>query len=307
MKIVITGGAGFIGSHLTEALATNAQVIVFDNLSSGRRSFLAQTSAELIKGDIRNLNEIKDTCKHAEIVYHFAADPDVRCSWREPLEHFRINVAGTLNVLESCRMNDVKQLVFASSSTVYGNADTPTLENAPIVPISNYGAAKAAGEHYISVYSQLYGMQGIVLRYANIIGPRLTHGVVYDFYNKLKKNPRELEILGNGEQRKSYLHVRDAVQATLLVAKKTKKKFDVFNIGSEEQITVKDIADLIVSEITLKDVEYKYAGNKIGWPGDIPIMLLSIAKLRSLQWKPKFTINKAIIDTINWLKKHAQL
>jgi UDP-glucose 4-epimerase len=303
MSCVVTGGAGFIGSHLADALK-NEKVTVFDNFSSGRRDFLKGKYAEIILGDIRNFEETKKACIEANVVYHFAADPDVRKSSKDPLENFKIDVLGTINVLEACRSNDVEQIVFASSSVVYGNAKTPTPETASIAPVSNYGAAKAASEYYVSTYSQLYGINATVLRYANIVGPRLTHGVIYDFFHKLKRNSKKLEILGDGNQKKSYLHVYDAVNVTLLAVNKNKKNFDVFNVGSEEQINVTDIADLVVSQIGLKDVEYKYTGGRAGWPGDVPIMLLSIEKLKSLGWKPRFTIEKSVLDTVNWLKKH---
>jgi UDP-glucose 4-epimerase len=304
MRVVITGGAGFIGSHLAEALVRKREVIVFDNFSSGKRGFLDAMDVRIVQGDIRNFEEIKKACKEVDLVYHFAADPDVRKSYDEPLENFRIDVLGTLNVLEACRLNNVKQIIFASSSVVYGNAEIPTPENAPIAPISNYGAAKAASEYYVSTYSQLYGIKAIVLRYANIIGPRLTHGVIHDFYEKLEKNPKELEILGDGTQEKSYLHVNDAVEATLLAVQRTKKNFEVFNVGSEEKITVKKIAHLIVSTLSLENVQYKYTGGKIGWPGDVPIMLLSIEKLKGLGWKPRFKVQKSILHTVDWLKTH---
>ena len=302
MRVVITGGAGFIGSHLAEALVKKEEVIVFDNFSSGRREFLKGVNVKIIRGDVRNLEEVKKACEEVDMVYHFAADPDVRNSLKEPLENFKIDVLGTLNVVEACRLNDVKQIVFASSSVVYGNAGIPTPENARIAPVSNYGAAKAASEYYVSTYSQLYGMRGIVLRYANIIGPRLTHGVIYDFYQKLKRSPKELEILGDGSQEKSYLHVNDAVDATLFAIRNTKKDFDVFNVGCDEKITVEKIANLIISRLSFEDVRYKYTGGKIGWPGDVSIMLLSIEKLKGLGWEPQFTIEKSILRTIDWLK-----
>jgi UDP-glucose 4-epimerase len=304
MRIVITGGAGFIGSHLAEALSGKGEAIVFDNFSSGRREFLDAMDIKIVQGDIRKFEETKKVCKEVDVVYHFAADPDVRKSYDEPLENFKIDVLGTVNVLEACRLNNVKQIIFASSSVVYGNAGIPTPENAPIAPISNYGAAKAASEYYVSTYSQLYGIKAIVLRYANIIGPRLTHGVIHDFYEKLEKNPKELEILGDGNQEKSYLHVNDAVEATLLAVQRTKKDFEVFNVGSEEKITVKKIAHLIVSTLSLENVQYKYTGGKIGWPGDVPVMLLSIEKLKGLGWKARFTVQKSILHTVDWLKTH---
>lgn len=303
MKILITGGAGFLGGHLTEMLAKKEDVTVFDNFSSDGRKFLEHTDVKVIQGDIRSFKEIKEACKEVDVVYHFAADPDVRRSFSEPLENFRTDVLGTLNVLEACRLSDVRQIVFASSSVVYGNAKIPTPEEAPMAPISNYGAAKVACELYISTYSQLYGIKATVPRYANIIGPRLTHGVIYDFCYKLKKNPKELEILGDGNQKKSYLHVIDAVNATLLAAQEN-RKYCVFNVGSEEMITVRKISRLVVSMLGLKVVRYKYTGGRAGWLGDVPVMLLSIEKLKSLGWKPKFTIEESILDTVNWLKNH---
>jgi len=302
MRVVITGGAGFIGSHLAEALLRKGEVIVFDNFSSGRKEFLDAVDVRVVRGDIRNFEEIKKACREVDAVYHFAADPDVKKSSENPLENFRIDALGTINVLEACRLNNVKQIILASSSVVYGNAEIPTPENAPIAPISNYGAAKAASEYYVSTYSQLYGIKGIILRYANIIGPKLTHGVIHDFYKKLEKNPKGLEILGDGNQEKSYLHVTDAVEATLFAVQKIKTDFEVFNVGSEEKITVKKIAHLIVSTLGLENVQYKYTGGKIGWPGDVPIMLLSIEKLKGLGWKPRLRVEKSILHTVQWLK-----
>jgi len=303
MRVLITGGAGFIGCHLTKALIKKNAVVAFDNFSSGKIEFLEGVDAKVIRGDIRNFQEIKEACKQVDVVYHFAADPDVRRSFSEPVENFAIGAFGTVNVLEACRLNDVKQIVFASSSVIYGIAKIPTPEEAPIAPISNYGAAKVASEYYISTYSQLYDIKATILRYANIIGPKLTHGVIYDFYQKIKKKPKKLEILGDGNQKKSFLHVADTVGATLLATKKT-AKCDVFNVGSEETITVKKLAHLVVSALGLQAVRYRYTGGSTGWPGDVPIMLLSIEKLKSFGWKPKFTIEESIIDTVDWLVRH---
>lgn len=205
MRVLITGGAGFVGSHSAEELAKENDVVVFDSFSSGRIEFLGAISAKVVRGDIRDLEQVKKACKEVDSVYHFAADPDMRRSVNEPLENFRIDALGTLNTLETCRLNDVKHVVFASSSVVYGDAKIPTPEEAPIAPVSNYAAAKVASECYVSTCSQLYGLKATILNYANIIGPRLTHGVFYDFFRKLKENPKELEILGNGNQEKSYL------------------------------------------------------------------------------------------------------
>ncbi len=303
MKILVTGGAGFIGSHLVEELSKKHEVIVYDNFSEGREEFLKGIKCEIIKGDILNQNQLKDAIKDVEVVYHLAADPNVKKSYSEPIKNFEVDARGTLNVLEATRQNDVKQIAFSSSSVVYGNAEIPTPESALVKPISNYGAAKASSENYIMSYSNLYGIKSVVLRYANIIGPKSTHGITYDFYNKLKKNPKELEILGDGNQKKSYLHVKDCVNATILAAEKSSKIFDIFNVGSKEQISVKEIANLITKEMGLEDVQFKFTGGNIGWPGDIPQMLLSIEKLKSIGWKPTFNIKESIIDTLNYLKE----
>jgi UDP-glucose 4-epimerase len=302
MKILVTGGAGFIGSHLAEELSKENEVVIYDNFSSGKEEFLKNFTGEIVKGDILDLEKLKEAMKGVKVVYHLAADPDVRKSYYEPIKNFEIDARGTLNVLEAARINDVEKFVFSSSSVVYGIAEMPTPEIAPIKPISNYGAAKASSEMYMRSYSNLYGIKSLALRYANIIGPRSTHGITYDFYNKLKKNPKELEILGDGTQKKSYLHVKDCVNATILTAEKLSKDFDVFNVGSEEQISVKEIAELIVKEMGLKDVKFNYTGGKIGWKGDVPKMLLSIEKLKSTGWKPTYNIREAIIDTLNYLK-----
>ncbi len=304
MRIMITGGAGFIGSHFVEELEKHNEVVVYDNFSSGKKEFLAGRKVEILEGDILDFKKLNDSFRDIDIVYHFAADPDVKSSYSEPMKSFEINVIGTQNVLEASRLNDIKTIVFASSSTVYGDTrNIPTPETEQIKPISNYGATKSASENMIMSYSYLYGIKGIMLRYANIIGPRLTHGVIYDFYNKLKKNPAELEILGDGKQKKSYLHVKDCVQASILCAEKGKKPFDIFNIGSEEQISVVGIADAICEEMGLKNVEYKFTGGDRGWKGDVPVMMLDISKIKSLGWVPSKSINQSIRDTVRWIMK----
>jgi UDP-glucose 4-epimerase len=303
MKVLVTGGAGFIGSHIVDELSKKDDVIVYDNFSEGRTEFLDGIKCKIVKADILDLKKLTEAMRGIDECYHIAADPNVKASYGEPIKNFEQDCVGTINVLEACRKNNVKTIVFSSSSVVYGMAKMPTPEDAPIKPISNYGAAKAASENYIMSYSHLYGIRGVILRYANIIGSKSTHGIIFDFYNKLKKNPKELEILGDGTQKKSYLHVEDCVKASIFAKENTKPNFDVFNIGSEEQITVKDMADVIVKELGLKDVKYRYMGGKIGWPGDIPQMLLSIKKIKNLGWKPKHTIRASMIDTLNYLKR----
>jgi UDP-glucose 4-epimerase len=207
---------------------------------------------------------------------------------------YQNNVEGTFKMLEFARKNDVKNFVFASTSTVYGNAKMPTPETEECNPISLYGATKLACENLINSYSNLYGIKSTVLRYANIIGERSDHGVIIDFKNKLKQNPNELEILGNGQQKKSYLYIDDTIEATFTAYKKQTKNYDVFNVGSDESITVNELAELVSNSLNLKP-KFKYTSNELkGWKGDVSLMLLDSSKIKQLGWNPKTNINEAI-------------
>jgi len=300
MKVLITGGAGFIGSYLVEKLSENNEVVVVDNFSAGNPDWLKNYKCQIHKLDILDTKALKEIISGVDECYHLAADPDVKQSYYKPIKNFKQDCEGTLSVLEACRKCDIKNIIFSSSSVVYGTAEMPTPETAPIKPISNYGAAKASSENYIMSYSHLYGIKGTILRYANIIGPRATHGILYDFYNKLKENPDELRILGDGKQKKSYLHVKDCVNATVF-AKNHSKECEIFNVGSEEQITVNEISEIVTNFLKIKP-EIKYSGGSKGWPGDVPKMLLSTDKIKATGWKPEFTIKQAINDTLEYLK-----
>ncbi|WEU39951.1 MAG: SDR family NAD(P)-dependent oxidoreductase [Candidatus Odinarchaeum yellowstonii] len=306
--ILVTGGAGFIGSHIVDRLISRGDfTVILDNLSSPAGDYYKQLTenkrVKLIKGDIRDAETVLKACLNVREILHFAADPRVDASAANPIENFMINTLGTLNILEAARKTDVEKIIFASSGgTLYGDAEIiPTPESAPLKPVSCYGASKASCEMYCSAYAQSYGLNIISCRFANIYGPRSTHGVIYDFYNKLIKNPRELEILGDGRQRKSYLYIDDCVDAVLHLEKQNIKGFDFFNIGSEEWITVKEIADIIVDILGLKNVKYLFTGGRGGWVGDIPRMLLDIEKIKRLGWKPKITIVEGIKKFINYL------
>lgn len=253
MKIVVTGGAGFIGSHLVDRLIEEGyEVAVVDNLSSGRREFVNK-EAELYIRDLKDPQWGVDV--RGEVVFHFAANPEVRLSTTEPQVHFNENVVATFNVLEWARQTGVKTVVFASSSTVYGDAEViPTPEEAPYKPISVYGAAKAAGEVMCGAYARLYGLRCLVIRYANIVGPRLRHGVIYDFIMKLKKNPKVLEVLGDGTQSKSYLYIKDAVDATLAAWRRfTELGLDylALNVGNVDSVRVLEIAKIVAEVLGL--------------------------------------------------------
>jgi len=313
-KVIVTGGAGFIGSHIVDYIVNHKlseKIVVIDNLSSGSlnniSSHIGQEYFEFINADIKKFDELwTRSFRGADLVIHMAANPEVRLSVVNPEIHFNENILATFNVLEASRIYDVKMGVFASSSTVYGDAKViPTPEDYhPLEPISVYGGAKLCAEILYITYSKLYGLKSLILRYANIIGPRSNHGVIIDFINKLKKDPTKLEILGDGTQRKSYLHVYDTVDATMFLTTKlygTLKDYEIFNVGNEDWITVKEIADIVVEEMNLKNVEYIYkltTRDGRGWPGDVKLMLLDIKKLKSLGWTPSMTSAQAVRKTV---------
>jgi UDP-glucose 4-epimerase len=300
MKAAVTGGAGFIGSHLVDKLTEEGhEVVVIDDLSSGRRKHVNR-KAVFIREDIRE--DLTAEFKGVDTIFHLAADPNVRSSAENPKKSFDINVRGTLSVLEACRKADVKRFVFTSSSAVYGETDIiPTPETHPCAPISNYGAGKLACEAYTSAYAHSYSLQSCVLRLANIFGERSTHGVMFDFFNKLKKDPKKLEILGDGNQDKSYLHVSDCVSAMLVAWKKQKALYDIFNVGSRDKVKVSEIARLMCKTLGLNP-ELHYTGTARGWAGDIRVMLLDIHKLEALGWKQKVSFEESTRCYLEWLR-----
>ena len=299
MKIFVTGGAGFIGSHLVDRLvAEGHQIRVIDNLSSGRLENLAhRRDVEVIIGDLKNPQDVQKAVRGVDAVFHFAANPEVRVSTTNPDIHFNENVVATFNLLEAMRKNDVTQLVFASSSSVYGEPDEiPVDENAPLRPVSVYGASKAACEHLIHAYAKLYSFRAVALRYANVVGPRLRHGVVWDFINKLRNNPHELEILGDGKQIRSYIYIDDAVEATLLAWKETTDAYAVYNVAAEDWITVDEVADLVIETMGLTNVKktYRPVLHGVGWPGDVKKITLKIDKIKSLGFIPLMNSRDAV-------------
>ncbi len=302
-RVLVTGGAGFIGSHLVDRLVMEGyNVRVIDNLSSGDLSYishhLGKPNFEFIRGDLKNSEDVSRAIKDIDTVFHFAANPEVRLSVTEPEIHFRENIYATFNLLEAIRREgDVELFVFASSSTVYGDAKIiPTPETHEIRPISVYGASKAGCEALICSYAHLYGFKAVSLRYANIVGPRLRHGVIYDFIIKLRKNPEKLEILGDGTQRKSYLYITDTLDATLFAAQHIEGYYDVYNIGNDDWITVREIADIVSRAMGLRP-NYVFTGGTRdgrGWPGDVKLMRLSIEKLKRMGWKPRYSSKEAV-------------
>lgn len=301
--ILITGGAGFIGSHLADRLLSQGWAVrVLDNLSSGSLANVAGLKGsggfEFLRGDLKDPAVAMEAVRGVEAVFHFAANPEVRVSTTNPDIHFGENVVATFNLLEAMRKSGVRELVFASSSSVYGEPDgIPVDESAPVRPVSVYGASKAACESLIHAYSRLYGIRAVSLRYANVVGPRLRHGVVYDFILKLLRRPDELEILGDGAQTRSYIHVSDAVEATLTAWKCCPEGFGVYNVGSWDWVTVDEIADIILQVMGLDGVKrvYRPVLHGVGWPGDVKRIALNIEKLKSIGWRPRFGSREALI------------
>lgn len=294
-------------------------VTVLDDLSTGHEYNLShsihnhQHQVTLIVGDCRKPKDIEKALKGADVVFHLAANPEVRLELADPRKCYEHNIKATYILLEKIRKSKIKKIVFASSSTIYGDATTiPTPEHyGPLEPISIYGASKLACEALVSSYCYSFKKKGIIIRPANIVGSRATHGVILDFIKKLKANPSELEILGNGTQSKSYLYIDDCINAIIKAYESAEETVTIYNIGSEGQTNVTQIAEIIMKEMGLKDVKLKFSGGVEGgrgWIGDVKNMLLDVSKLKSLGWKPKLNskeaVRQATRDLIRELTSH---
>lgn len=292
MKVLVTGGAGFIGSHVVDRLIQRGDdVTVFDNLSSGKQDFINE-KAEFIELDlVKDDDELN--LEGFEEVWHIAANPDVRIGSQSPESIYYNNIQATFNILEAMRKYGVGRIIFTSTSTVYGEAKViPTPETYPPHPISIYGASKLACEALIASYCHTFDMKSWIYRFANVIGRRSTHGVIYDFIMKLRRNPEKLEILGDGEQNKSYIYIDDCIDA-MFHGLKSDGDVNIFNIGSNDQIKVKRIAEIVCEAMGLKP-RFEFTGGKRGWKGDVPVMFLSNEKLKTIGWKPRYNSEEAV-------------
>jgi UDP-glucose 4-epimerase len=304
LKALVTGGAGFIGSHLVDKLIrNNKSVRVIDNLSSGNLVNLSQWKnnemLEFFNVDLLDKEKIVPIIKGCDEIYHMAANPEVNASKASPEDHFRQNIEATYNLLEAIRLDrSQKLIVFASTSTVYGEAEQiPTRENyGPLKPISLYGASKLACEGLLSAYANMYGFKAIIYRLANVVGPRSNHGVIYDFVQKLHNNPVELEVLGDGSQSKSYLYVDDCISG-IMNGVRADESVEIFNIGSEDRTNVLNIAETVKQEMGLDNAKIKLTGGVDGgrgWKGDVKIMQLDMNKLKTVGWKPLHNSAEAV-------------
>ena len=308
MRALVTGGAGFIGSHLIDRLISRGdKVVVLDNLSSGKVEFIQghidSGSVILIDGDITIFDDVLNAMNGIDCVFHLAANPDIRLGTKITDTDLKQGTIATYNIVESMRRCGVKKIVFASSSVVYGeNAPMPTPENhGPCMPISLYGASKQAGEGLISSWVGTFGLQAWIFRFANIIGHRGTHGVIFDFIHKLKADPSRLEVLGNGLQEKSYMEVGDCVDGILHVMDESNDNLNLYNLGSHDTASVKRIAEIVVEETNCLDAKIEYTGGDRGWAGDIPRAMLGIDKMLSTGYDVRYNSEDAIRHTAKCL------
>jgi UDP-glucose 4-epimerase len=305
-QILLTGAAGFIGSHLTDRLLDlGNEVVGFDNLSSGDRANLTRAltnpSFRLSEGNLLDAEATERVLGQCDFVFHLAADPEVRAGEENPCAQFRQNLLATFNLLEAMRRRGAPtRLVFASTSTVYGEASViPTPEDyGPLLPISTYGATKLGCEALAASYTELLPLQVVIFRFANIVGTRSNHGVLYDFILKLRKNPRELEVLGDGAQTKSYLHVDDCVDAFLMTLQDQfwTSAVQVYNIGSEDQTNVLKIAQVVLDATGLKNLPIRTTAKpgERAWPGDVRIMQLDVSRIKGRGWVPRRSSDEAV-------------
>jgi UDP-glucose 4-epimerase len=306
MKAIVTGGAGFIGSHLVDRLLSERySVTVVDNLSCGCMENLKHHSGNpdltVHTVDIRDAEKLTSIFAGHDVVFHMAAHANIRESLVNHKADLENNLIGTLNVLEAMYKNDIPDLVFASTSAIYGEASvTPTPEEYSPFQTSLYGASKLACEAYAEAFTKFTSTKFWAFRFANVIGERCRRGVVWDFIHKLLKNPSELEILGDGKQSKEYLHVKDCVQGIIIGYRKASNMVNIFNLGIDEQTLVDTVADTVIKEMGLKKVKKKYTGGSRGWIGDNPLVQLSLDKIKKLGWMPTVTSEEAIRRTIRW-------
>ena len=306
MKVLITGGAGFIGSHLCDRfIERGCEVLCVDNLSSGKKENICHLFDnplfEFRKFDAADENQLSESMIGVDMVCHLAAHPDIQAGSEDPNIDYYHTFLTTKTVLESMRKKKIKNIFFASTSAVYGNMPETSLneKTGGLEPVSYYGAYKLASEALISSYVHMNDMSALIFRFPNVVGPRLTHGVIFDFIKKLKNNKNELEILGNGKQKKQYIHVDDLMNSIMIMSEKMNRGTNLYNVSTESFATVTEIADLVCQRLRLENVSYKYTGGEIGWKGDVPFFQYDISKIKSMGWMYNHTSKEAIRKTLS--------
>lgn len=311
-KYFVTGGAGFIGSHIVdELIKCGNKVTVYDNFSTGQKLFTSHhqknTNFKLIEANVLDTRTLEKSMAGHNFVFHMSAHADVRSGFEDHFIDHEQNLEATHNVIESMLKNDIKKIAFASTSSVYGDAKThPTPEEEPFLPTSLYGATKAACETYISSYASYYDWKAYIFRFVSWTGERYTHGIVADLMKKLVKNSKEIKLLSDGTPKKSSLYVKDGVAAIFKILEKANETVNIFNIGHKEVLTIDQIVDIIFDELAVKPKK-KYLGGERGWKGDNNFVLLSAKKLERLGWKPKTSIEEGIRKTVRYLIANPKL
>lgn len=313
MKAFVTGGAGFIGSSIADRLVGDGHsVVIYDSFITGQENFVSHLrnnpKVKIIQGDVLDYENLRTSMHGSDFVFHFQANADVRGGLKNNRVDLEQNTIATYNVLESMRENSVKQIVFSSSATVYGEPEKfPTPEEYPLIQTSTYGASKASGEFMIHAFCEYYEIRSYIYRFVSFIGERYTHGVIFDFMKKLRNNPDELEILGDGNQKKSYLYIQDGIDAILLSVREAKGNKNTFNLGHTDSMNVVDLAKVICDELGLGNVKFKFTGGERGWKGDSPFVLLDTGKIRGMGWNAKVKIEDGVRRTVRYLKSNEEL
>ena len=301
MKILVTGGAGFIGSHLDDALISRGhQLTIVDNLVLGRKEnivhLMGNPNFRFIEADLLDMTKMREVFAEGkfDMVYHLAANSDIQKGGKDPMVDYQLTFNTTFNVLQLMKEFGIKKFFFASTSAIYGETyDVLNEDYGPLNPVSNYGAGKLASEAFISAFSSTYGIQTWITRFPNVVGERFTHGVIYDFIKKLRNNPKELEVLGNGEQCKPYVYVKDLVEGILYVIDHATDKYNVYMLGSDTRTKVKEIAAMVIEEMAL-DAKIRYTGGDRGWVGDVPEFRYDLTKVNTLGWVAPHNSNDSV-------------
>lgn len=306
MKAFVTGGSGFIGSHLVDRLLEDGySVTALDNLTEGKKANIAHLKNnprfQFVQGDVKDASLLSKALRGHDVVFHLAAQANIRVSLEDHYADLQNNLVGHLNLLEAMTKNKVKDLVFSSTSALYGEASVrPTPETYAPIQTSLYGASKLACEAFTEAYVQFSDINFWAYRFSNVVGERCRRGVIWDFVHKLLDDPSTLEILGNGKQSKEYIYVGDCVEGIMTGYGKSKDRVNLFNLAVEDNKTVDEVADVVIREMKLSRVERKYKGGERGWIGDNPVVHLDISKLKSLGWRPRFAAEEAITRTARW-------